>query len=83
LARNRRDSAMAVRAKYAPLFSYLQPCLRLFTGARSPKVSTMEQFYGWFSRTIFPNQEFAADAVISKGDGMGKVEECVQSLLRS
>jgi two-component system, OmpR family, alkaline phosphatase synthesis response regulator PhoP len=31
----------------------------------------------------FPNQEFAADAVISKGDGMGKLEECVQSLLRS
>jgi hypothetical protein len=43
----------------------------------------MEQFYGWFSRTIFPNQEFAADAVISKGDGVGKLEECVQSLLRS
>ena len=31
----------------------------------------------------FPNEKFAADAVISKGDGMGKLEECVQSLLRS
>ena len=31
----------------------------------------------------FPHGELAADAVISKGDGMGKLEECVQSLLRS
>jgi CheY-like chemotaxis protein len=31
----------------------------------------------------FPPGELAADAVISKGDGMGKLEQCVQSLLRS
>ena len=31
----------------------------------------------------FPDGEFAADAVISKGDGLGKLEECVRSLLRS
>jgi CheY-like chemotaxis protein len=31
----------------------------------------------------FPHGEFAADAVISKGDGMEKLEECVQRLLRS
>ena len=31
----------------------------------------------------FPRGEFAADAVVSKGDGMEKLEECVQSLLRS
>jgi CheY-like chemotaxis protein len=31
----------------------------------------------------FPRTGLAADAVISKGDGMGKLEECVQGLLRS
>ena len=31
----------------------------------------------------FPNEGLPADAVISKGDGMGKLEECVQNLLRS
>ena len=31
----------------------------------------------------FPHGKLAADAVISKGDGMGKLDECVQSLLRS
>ena len=31
----------------------------------------------------FPRTGIAADAVISKGEGMGKLEECVQSLLRS
>jgi len=30
----------------------------------------------------FPRTGLAADAVISKGDGMEKLEECVQSLLR-
>ena len=31
----------------------------------------------------FPRTGLAADAVIGKGDGMGKLGECVQSLLRS
>jgi two-component system, OmpR family, alkaline phosphatase synthesis response regulator PhoP len=31
----------------------------------------------------FPDEGLAVDAVISKGDSMGKLEECVQSLLRS
>ena len=31
----------------------------------------------------FPDTGFAADAVISKGDGMEKLAECVQRLLRS
>src|SRR5580700_3120455 len=30
----------------------------------------------------FPRTGLAVDAVISKGDGMGKLEECIQSLLR-
>jgi CheY-like chemotaxis protein len=31
----------------------------------------------------FPDEGLAVDAVISKGDGMGKLEECIQGLLRS
>jgi DNA-binding NarL/FixJ family response regulator len=31
----------------------------------------------------FPCKELAADVVIAKADGMGKLAECVQSLLRS
>jgi DNA-binding NarL/FixJ family response regulator len=31
----------------------------------------------------FPRTGLAADAVLSKGDGMGKLDKCVRSLLRS
>jgi two-component system, NarL family, response regulator LiaR len=31
----------------------------------------------------FPRESLAADAVVAKVDGMGKLEECVQNLLRS
>lgn len=31
----------------------------------------------------FPRTGLAADAVLSKGDGMGKLDECVRNLLRS
>ena len=32
---------------------------------------------------VFPRKDLAVDAVIPKADGMGRLEECVQSLLRS
>jgi DNA-binding NarL/FixJ family response regulator len=31
----------------------------------------------------FPRNELAVDAVVAKADGMSRLEECVQSLLRS
>jgi DNA-binding NarL/FixJ family response regulator len=31
----------------------------------------------------FPGKRLAVDAIVAKADGMGRLEECVQSLLRS
>jgi DNA-binding NarL/FixJ family response regulator len=31
----------------------------------------------------FPHKELAVDAIVAKADGMGRLEECVQNLLRS